>query len=261
MQMRLAFSVAAHLRSEILLIDEVLAVGDLEFQKKCLGKMEEVSKTQGRTILFVSHNMDSIRRFCASTILLENGKIIKKGSTEQVINEYIAFHLATKAEQLWQEGLDSYNGAVKLFRGFIHDKTRHIRSTFDTTEAIGITMEYEVLKDDTSFTHGINLYNQEHVNVFNSHDTRNAGVAIKRDRGIYRATAWIPGNLLTEGIFSVGLALFLPNPLDILVHAQEVLSFEIFTDFEKQNARGNYADDFPGIVRPLLDWESEMIKS
>ena len=79
MQLRLAFSVAAHLEPEILLIDEVLAVGDMEFQKKCMGKMEEVSKRDGRTILFVSHNLDSLRKFCSNNVLLDKGKIIEPG--------------------------------------------------------------------------------------------------------------------------------------------------------------------------------------
>ena len=97
MQLRLAFSVAAHLEPEILLIDEVLAVGDLEFQKKCLGKMEEVSRKDGRTILFVSHNLDSIRKFCSAALLLDEGKLIANGPTENIIQQYIAGHLTTMA--------------------------------------------------------------------------------------------------------------------------------------------------------------------
>ena len=78
----------------------------------------------------------------------------------------------------------------------------------------------------------------------------------KRKKGHYKATAWIPGNLLPEGIFTLSVALFLPNPVDILVHEHDALSFEIFTDFSKLSARGNYADDFPGIIRPLIQWDA-----
>lgn len=259
MQMRLAFSVAAHLESEILLIDEVLAVGDHEFQKKCLGKMEEVSKTEGRTILFVTHNLDSLRRFCTTSILLEKGRIINKGNTEKIITEYVSGHLATKGEQDWGMGINAYNNSVRLTRARLHNENNKTVSRFDTTEKIGITIEYEVLKEGAQFTHGLNVFNQEQVNVFNSHDVGTALKAEKRAKGIYEATAWIPGNLMPEGIFSISLALFLPNPVDILIHEHESLSFEVYTDFSKHSARGNYADDFPGIVRPLLEWEQSKI--
>ncbi len=256
MQLRLAFSVAAHLDPEILLIDEVLAVGDLEFQKKCLGKMEEVSKSEGRTILFVSHNMDSIRKFCPNTLLLDGGKIISQGKTEKVINEYVAKHLQTRAESKWENGSTSFNKEVSLNRAYLHNQQGLLLSRFATTEPVGITLEYEVGKDNTVFTHGINVYNQENTNIFNSHDVTSAVRLDKRQRGKYRATAWIPGNLLPEGIFSIHVALFLPNPVDILVHEHDALSFETYTDFSQLSARGNYADDFPGIVRPLLQWDA-----
>ena len=256
MQLRLAFSVAAHLDPEILLIDEVLAVGDLEFQKKCLGKMEEVSKSDGRTILFVSHNLDSIRKFCPTTLLMDGGKIVNSGNTESIINEYVTKHLATKAEIHWENGVRAYHKEVVLHRAYLHNETDLVGSLFDTTEKIGVTLEYEVLKDDAIFTHGINLFNQENTHIFSSHDVTSDLRTAKRKKGAYKATAWIPGNLLPEGIFSLSVALFIPNPLDILVQEHDALSFEIFTDFSKSSARGNYADNFPGLVRPLIQWDA-----
>ncbi len=255
MQLRLAFSVAAHLEPEILLIDEILAVGDIEFQKKCIGKMEEVSKSHGRTILFVSHNLDSLRKFCPVTVLLDNGRLVEQGNTEKIISLYVAKHLETNATMSWEKGTSSYNNEVTLYKTWLHDDNGVTRSRFDTTEKVGISMEYEVLKDDSTFTHGINVFNQEQVNVFNSHDVTTGKEEPKKKKGIYKATAWIPGNLLPEGIFSISVAIFLPNPLDVLIHQQNKLSFEMFTDFSKLSARGNYADDFPGVVRPLLTWE------
>lgn len=254
MELRLAFSVAAHLEPEILLVDEVLAVGDIEFQKKCIGKMEEVSTSHGRTILFVTHNMDSLRKFCPVTVLLDKGRIIEKGNTEKIITRYVAEHLQTNDTMQWENGVASYNGEVVLHRAYLHDENGITRSRYDTTEAVGISIEYEVKKDEAQFTHGINVYNQENANVFNSHDVHKTGSLVKK-KGKYKATVWIPGNLLPEGIFSIGVALLLPNPVDILVHQQNVLSFELFTDYSKLTARGNYADDFPGIIRPLLKWE------
>ncbi len=259
MQLRLAFSVAAHLEPEILLIDEVLAVGDIEFQKKCLGKMEQVSKEHGRTIVFVSHNMDTIRKFCSTAVLLDNGKIINKGDTSEIINEYVGGHLQTIAEAKWSNSIYSYNKNLKLNRAYLHNNNFKILSRYDTTETIGVSLEYEVLDDGLQFTHGLNLYNQENQNIYNSHDVTSEIRLSKIEKGNYKATAWLPGNLLPEGIFSLNLALFNPNPLDILIHEKEVLSFEIYTDYSKLTPRGNYAADFPGIVRPLIKWEANSI--
>lgn len=259
MQLRLAFSVAAHLEPEILLIDEVLAVGDMEFQKKCLGKMEEVSKNDGRTILFVSHNMDTIRKFCSTAILFDNGKMINIGETAQIINEYVAGHLQTNAETNWPEGIFSYNKELKLNRAFLHNNANEVLSRFDTTEAVGLTFEYEVLKDNIQFTHGLNLFNQENQHIFSSHDVTSNFKNSKKEKGHYKATAWIPGNLLPEGIFNLSIALFMPNPVDVFLHQHEALSFEVYTDFTKLSARGNYSDEFPGIVRPLINWEASKI--
>ncbi len=255
MQLRLAFSVAAHLEPEILLIDEVLSVGDLAFQKKCIGKMEEVSKTHGRTILFVTHNLDSLRKFCSSTILLDNGQVVEKGNTEKIISLYVSKHLETNAEISWENGSASHNKEVILHKAWIAGENGGVRSRFDTTEKVAVHMEYEVMVDDIAFTHGINVFNQEQQNIFNSHDVMTGKGHNRKNKGRYIATVWIPANLLPEGIFTVSIALFLPNPLDVLIHEHSKLSFEMFTDFSKQTARGNYADDFPGVVRPLLNWE------
>jgi lipopolysaccharide transport system ATP-binding protein len=255
MQLRLAFSVAAHLEPEILLIDEVLAVGDAEFQKKCIGKMEEVSKSHGRTIVFVSHNLDTLRKFCSSTILLNDGQLIEKGNTEKMISLYVSKHLETNAEIYWEQGIESYNKEVSLYKTWLHDENGVIRSRYDTTEKLGISMDYQVMKENVAFTHGINVYNQEQVNIFNSHDVTTGSAGRQKKKGRYTATVWIPANLLPEGIFSISVAIFLPNPLDVLIHEEKKLSFEMYTDFSKLSARGNYTDDFPGFIRPLLHWE------
>ncbi len=260
MQLRLAFSVAAHLEPEILLIDEVLAVGDMEFQKKCLGKMEEVSRKDGRTILFVSHNLDSIRKFCSSALLLEGGELIANGPTEKIIQQYISGHLSTMAEQSWPAGIYAYNRQLLLKKAWLHGTSGTMTDRFDTTEKIGVSIIYEVLEDGPVFTHGLNLFNQEQVMIFSSHDVVSLLSGTKRAKGQYQATAWIPGHLLTEGIYSINTALFNPNPLDIFIHQADVLRFEIFTDYSKLTARGNYTEDIPGIVRPLIQWEADKTK-
>ncbi|MCB0471652.1 MAG: Wzt carbohydrate-binding domain-containing protein, partial [Flavobacteriaceae bacterium] len=142
-------------------------------------------------------------------------------------------------------------------KAYLHTKQNHITSRFDTTEAIGLSFEYEVLHNKVSFTHGINLYNQEQVNIFNSHDVISSEDNLQKEPGNYNATVWIPGHLLTEGIYSIGVAIFSPNPADVFIHEQNVVNFEVFTDFSKPNARGHYAEEFPGVIRPFLEWKSK----
>lgn len=259
MQLRLAFSVAAHLEPEILLIDEVLAVGDIEFQKKCLGKMEEVSKQDGRTILFVSHNLDVIRKFCTSAILLQQGQLVSSGEIGNIVNEYVAGNLQTNAEVKWPDGVLSYDKNIKLWKASLQNTNGLTISRFDTTEKIGVSFEYEIINNPEYFIHGINLYNQENQNIFNSHDVTSNSNFDKKKPGKYKATAWIPGNLLPEGVFSLSVAIFQPNPVNVLIHEHNILSFETYTDFTKLNARGNYPDEFPGIIRPLIPWEAKEI--
>ena len=171
MYVRLAFAVAAHLEPEVLIVDEVLAVGDSAFQKKCLGKMEDVAG-QGRTILFVSHNMETVLRLCDRTILLDRGRVTSDGPTDAVIRSYLNTGSGANSERSWTDHPAPPQGhGVRLRNVRVHDATGRGKSTFEVTERVGITMEYEVLSDGDIFTHSFNFHNEEGVNIFNTHDT------------------------------------------------------------------------------------------
>ena len=144
---------------------------------------------------------------------------------------------------------------------FIHyeDNTTPADGNFEITENIGITIKYSVLKEDHSFIHGANLYNNEDVNIFNSHDVTSAIRTEKRTPGLYEATMWIPGNLMSEGNFSISVALFIASPLEIFVHAEKIISFNVVDEMKGDSARGNYTHRFPGYVRPLLQWKAKKI--
>ncbi len=257
MYVRLAFAVAAHLEPEILIVDEVLAVGDAEFQKKCLGKMDEVSRKEGRTVLFVSHNMDAILKFCSTSILLQNGQLIKKGNSKDVIDNYLHHYVTRKEKQVWNEKDAPSDNFVKLLSVWLHDDAGTIRSEFQVSERIGISMEYEVLEEGTVFTHGLNIYNSHGINVFNSHDVTSDFRKIKRAKGKYQATAWIPSNLLSEESFSIGVGLFSPNPFYVHVHELDVVAFVTHDNMAALSARGDYiGEEFGGVVRPLLSWDT-----
>ncbi len=259
MYVRLAFAVAAHLDSEILIVDEVLAVGDAEFQKKCLGKMGEVSKGEGRTVLFVSHNMQSVKALCPKSILLNQGRLAMAANTEKVIDSYLSINGEICTEKKWDISHQPGNDMVKLLKVWVHYDIGETpkNGNFDITKDIGISFEYEVLKEGQIFTHGINVYNNDEINVFDSHDVNSSIKNQKRELGLYQATVWIPGNIISEGKLSINIALFKPSPLEIFLLAEKVLTINIIDEIRGDSARGDYALNFPGIIRPLLKWSAK----
>lgn len=250
MQLRLAFSVAAHLEPEILLIDEVLAVGDLEFQKKCLGKMEEVSKQHGRTILFVSHNLSYISGLCDKAILLDKGELITQGATSSVISEYIS-----RTHQYSQKETRPGNKIVQLRSIRTLNSNNEAVESFAADEAIDIEMEYEVLEEGHVLWLGYNLHNQEGQNLFDTHSVNTREYNEPHRTGVYKATAQIPAHFLNTGMYFISCAIF--NHLQPMIHFHEkdVLVFHVHDVFDRLTARGASPGHFPGLVRPLINWK------
>jgi lipopolysaccharide transport system ATP-binding protein len=259
MQLRLAFAVAAHLEPEVLLIDEVLAVGDMEFQKKCLGKMEEVSKQHGRTILFVSHNMSFISSLCIKGILLDKGKIIESGTVNKVISGYTT-HIANHSSyQTWKENERPGNDIVKLCSLKVIDSSLCTKEVFKVTQDIGIEMVYEVLKDDEILWLGHNIYNEYGVNIFDTHSVSTDYYKQPHFKGFYSSIVWIPGNFLNTGNFFISSAIFNHLKNIIHFHQHDSLMFSVYEIFDEETARGLSGGDFPGVVRPLLKWQIKKI--
>jgi lipopolysaccharide transport system ATP-binding protein len=257
MYVRLAFSVAAHLEPEVLIVDEVLAVGDSNFQKKCLGKMENVANA-GRTVLFVSHSMEAVARLCNNAILLKNGSVQFSGSSEKAIDIYLGNDLGTTARRKWDDlSRSPGNNIVRLVEVNVHDSEGNVAEKFDITKPIGITMIYKVLKDDAVFTHSINLYNASGVHILSSHDVVSELRTKPRSIGYYSSIMWIPSNLLAEGNIGVSVAIIEQDPFVIHFHELDVVSFTVFDEVNGSSARGNYVLNFPGVIRPLLNWQTE----
>jgi lipopolysaccharide transport system ATP-binding protein len=256
MQLRLAFSVAAHLEPEILLIDEVLAVGDIEFQKKCMGKMEEVSKSEGRTILFVSHNMSYISGLCNKAILLDKGHLIKTGATSSIINEYIN-NIATTSLLDKQHKRSADDEIVKLTHIRLIDPSGHTKESFSTGEKFGIEMEYQVLQNEHVLWLGYNIHNTDGVNIFDTHSVNTSMYNKPHEKGTYKGVAWIPEHLLNTGLYFVSCAIFNHLKPVIHFHEKDLLVFNIYDDTDQVSSRGMSPGDFPGIVRPLLEWQIE----
>src|ERR1041384_8570021 len=198
MYVRLAFSVAAHLEPEILMMDEVLAVGDAAFQQKCLDKMHDI-RQQGRTILFVSHDMTAITRLCKRVVLLQGGQIVQDGPPRDVVNYYLSSSLKTAAAREWNHTDAPGNEVVRLRRVRVCDEHGDALSVVDIRKAFGIEVTYDVLKEGQVLIPVVEIYNEKGTEIFSTHDIKSEWRRQPRPRGTYMSTVWIPGNLLAEG--------------------------------------------------------------
>lgn len=256
MYMRLAFAVAAHLVSEILIVDEVLSVGDTQFQKKCLGKIHDVADS-GRTVLLVSHNTQATLRLCTKVILLENGKIKKKGYPSDVISSYIKTDRELRAHKEWQINSAPGDKIVRLRYVRIYNQEGHIQEVFDSRNDIGIEVGYMVYETVQHLAAEISMYNQEGTLIFSSANQYDKKWFSQHNPGTFKATCWIPGNLLTEGTFYIRVNILqIQIPLNKHVIVQEALIFQVIDTMEGDSARGHVAHQYPGIIRPKLTWKT-----
>lgn len=256
MYVRLAFAVAAHLEPEILIIDEVLAVGDAEFQKKAVGKMRDISSGEGRTVLFVSHNMAAINDLCNRGILLNCGAIILNDAVNVVVREYLAVNsgLTTHREWLGDQGPGCEN--IKLSKAcIINNKYESIEIAYINQE-IGFQVEYRVLEDTPFFTHGINVYNNMDTHLFTSHDSLDFERKNQISKGQYRTIVWIPANLLQNDKIEFSFACMRYNPFEVLFHERKLISINILETQTAITRNENYRGVLPGIIRPTLKWET-----
>ena len=245
MYVRLAFAVAAHLEPEILIVDEVLAVGDAQFQKKCLGKMEEVGK-EGRTVLFVSHNMAMISNLCQKAIVLDAGRLSFQGPTSEAVLKYYQGAEAKSASR----GFESENavllGADLIGLGNALDVTIH--------DEVIVRMRYRIKRAiEGRCVPNFHFFSAEGNYVFVSSAE---GVNIMPP-GEYFADCTIPGKLLNEGAYFVGLALttyYSAGSFDVEFFDQNALTFNVIDPLDDRSNRYGYAGPMPGVVRPQLRW-------
>jgi lipopolysaccharide transport system ATP-binding protein len=258
MYVRLAFSVAVHLDTEVLVMDEVLAVGDVGFQQKCLDKMYEI-RNQGRTILFVSHGMAAVTRLCHRAILLEKGLVTKDGPAHQVVNEYLGQSWQATSQHEWTEDSAPTNGIVRLRRVRVRDEAGATSESIDIRSPVGIEMAYDVLQPGSAFVPKIDLYNDEGAHVFAAHDVESEWRHRQRVIGSYVSTAWIPGNFLSEGNMMIGVELVSHAPATAIhVQVAKAVVVQVVDRQFKDSARGDFVGPMPGIVRPLLKWTTDL---
>jgi lipopolysaccharide transport system ATP-binding protein len=308
MYMRLAFAVAAHLDPDILLLDEVLAVGDMSFQQKCLQRVDGLT-SEGRTVLFVSHSMDSIARFCDRCIWLEEGRIVEDGPTEEVIASYVQKVMGIQSNQKWVEdeskqsqkqvsvsndnspakqitnindrnsqnehnpskspqsqNLSAFNIHEHEYFRLVSAKVINAQGKAITTapvhEPIGIEIVYDILNTSKNIQPALHLKTAKDVFAFVVAYTDPEHMYGVSRIGRYIATAWIPPNLLNVGLMHVTLAMVTPDPQERHIQIERAISFNVHEiEGIGNTARGLYARDFPGVVRPMLTWETKYVEA
>jgi lipopolysaccharide transport system ATP-binding protein len=258
MYVRLAFAVAAHLEPEILLVDEVLAVGDASFQKKCLNKMQDIGQG-GRTVLFVSHNMGAIQTLCSRVLLFDGGTLIKEGSPSEVVSFYLIQGNTALSHKSWIPSQRPGNRGFRLASVSLKDETGVLLSEVNLSEKANVEIEFEVLQEGVRPVLSVVLFDGNGYCVWSSlsNTEENEYYGKPLSPGMYRSTCEIYGNLLNNGryfISIIGVSDHWTNSFRV----DHILSFEAVDDGKlKRDYPGNYG----GSVRPRLRWSSIRIQS
>ncbi len=259
MYLRLAFAVAAHLEPEILVVDEVLAVGDAEFQRKCIGKMSDVAQ-EGRTVLFVSHNMSAILRLTTDTMVIEKGKMVLRAPSAQAVDYYLSQGFSEEGSRQWQaDEVPASAGPFKPIELRVVNAQGHEANTVRSVEPCSIEMEYEIAEPITGLRVGLYLMSTRGEYIFTSFDTdepEQYEAMTVRPAGRYVSRCRIPADLLNEGRYVIGV-----NASSFKIrryfHDERALAFNV-------DAAGAPGTHWPeprlGPVRPRLDWKIDMVE-
>jgi lipopolysaccharide transport system ATP-binding protein len=258
MYLRLAFAVAAHLEPEILVVDEVLAVGDAEFQKKCLGKMGDVAQ-QGRTVLFVSHNMSAILRLTEEAIVLNKGQLIMRAPSQEAVDFYLSSGQSQAGERMWEA--DEVPAASQPFTPIslkVRERGGKVVDTVRSTEPVMIEFEYKLDSSITGLRVGLYVSTMRGEYVFTSFDTDDAALFEKydtRSAGHYVSRAELPGDIFNEGRYSVGV-----NASSFGVRRYFMDENALAFNVDISGAPGTqWGEPRVGPVRPRLNWKIEKI--
>ena len=257
MYVRLAFAVAAHLDPEVLIIDEVLAVGDYEFQQRCMGRIEDISGS-GRTVLFVSHDMQAITRLCNRAYWLHHGQVAADGPAEDVVARYLQDASGAASEVVFEPDRAPGTDDVRLSGARVVDVNGETVSTVDVREPVGVEIRFEVLRDTGPLFPKIKLANDRGEVVFNAFDTTDRW-RTSPEPGTYTCTAWIPSNLLNEGVIGIDVtvaSLGAPT-LHNHINVPSMIRFHVTDPGLGDSAKGLFTGQLRGGVRPLLDWTTE----
>lgn len=253
MYVRLAFAVAAHLEPEILIIDEVLAVGDASFQKKCLGKMSDIAN-QGRTVLFVSHDLGAVSSLCTKGIFLQNGKVMMEDRIENVVKAYLddSNYSGGASKKYHDFPFLEYDGVVNLKSIRLVNVANQPIQNFFISEKVGVKINFEVTKAGFTPMPNIHVSHGMGSKLFVSIATQEKSTFC--NIGSYETTVWIPENFFNNGYYNIGIAISTLDPVQVHVSDYSAISFEVLDTFDSITRNG-YTGKIDGIVRPALEWE------
>jgi len=259
MYVRLGFAVAAHLEPEILIVDEVLAVGDAEFQKKCLGKMGSVAK-EGRTVLFVSHNMIAIQTLCQSGIWLNAGHLMEQGDVSQIVTTYLRSSLTEDdiSERIWPDITSAPgNATVRLHRISVQPEDGKPGNLITMQTPLRLEVEYWNLLPAVHLHATLHIYNNQGILAFTTSSGANPdpGLHVQPPAGLFRSVCHIPGNFLNSGFHRLNLLLVRgkkPENFKLV----DAIGFEVIDNAERKYA---WYGKEPGVLNPLLPWETEYL--
>lgn len=241
MSVRLAFAVAAHLEPEIMVIDEVLAVGDAQFQKKCLGKMQDAANQEGRTILFVSHNMTAVESLCSRVLLLRDGNLVQSGPPREIIESYLSRDAVNRLERHWgAPGDAAANDTVRARSIELFPERKRPTDAIDVRTPLRVRFEFEALRDEVILNLSLHLYSLDGQCIMNL-----GTPAIEMKRGTWVGECEIPGNFLNDGVYTVSMMIVRDKSVPVM-NLEDVLCFEVLDHREGTAWYGKW----PGAVRP-----------
>lgn len=254
MRVRLGFAVAAFLEPEILIVDEVLAVGDAEFQKRAIGKMKEVSNEKGRTVLFVSHNMNSVNSLCTRCVYLKDGRIKSIGETAQIVNEYLTNENNGKFSVEFKKDNPGDDIAILHSARIINIENQTIEFS-NIKEKIGIEYTYEILKNGFNPIPNLHFHTVKGEHAFTLAESLEKNNCIK---GIYTAIVWIPENILNVETYLITIGLSTMSPILIHFLEKEILILNTIEDINLRVEGHN--QKINGVIRPKFNWEINKTK-
>ncbi|MBN2165649.1 MAG: ATP-binding cassette domain-containing protein, partial [Marinilabiliaceae bacterium] len=258
MNVRLGFAVAAFLEPEILVVDEVLAVGDAEFQKKAIGKMQDVSTNDGRTVLFVSHNMAAVKSLCNNGIVLTNGTIDFKGKIDSCITNYLKIGDSIQNYHDWKNNPEIYNSDIELLEIGINAKNKKSEEPILMTDEIEFTAKYWQKSNNKRYDITLHFKDEQGNKLFSAGSFQKINKLINEEtQGIYTVTGLIPSNFFNYGTFYIDIYFVLDLRKTVIIE-NDILSFTVSN---KSIEIGQYMGKEPGALHPLFIWEKYKINS
>jgi lipopolysaccharide transport system ATP-binding protein len=252
MTVRLGFAIAAHLEPEILVVDEVLAVGDAEFQKKAIGKMQDVSKGEGRTVLFVSHNMAAVKSLCKTGIILENGLIKQIGEIDPIVSAYLKGDNNVENYKVWEKPEIAAKGFELLEIG-VRKKGGEYADVMRINHDLEMVVRYKLSKDFKAFHLTYHFKNEQGATIFSSYG--GSQIDLEHKRGEYQQSCIIPANFFNWGSFAIDLYV-VENRSQHIINQRDLISYTLVN---KELEIGSWMGREPGDVTPRFEYKEEKI--